>query len=448
VGPRRRSGRSLVRTFLLIAPLVLGLGVLSGCDDAYDISILYIPRSDYGDKRIDWLVETLPKLQPTRYDPPGVLPLETLDVSTNYFGADQDLLKIERDKSKIIYSPLSLDQGTRNDIAYILRDFSGRPRVPKIDINDRRYETVNQALIKDLKLDKKTLAEGSKLYRKHCLHCHGLNGDGKGPTGLWVNPHPRDYRQGIFKFTSSGQPLGERKARRDDLRRVLMQGIDGTSMPSFALLEPAEIDALISYVIHLSIRGEVEYATMIDLNKEKEQPSEETTQGESPEQKRLGLADKMRAWAALIGQRWLDAQKAEIVPTPDKIKEWKPGGDEQLESAARGYRAFVDKEKGGCAQCHLNLGRDAPYYYDAWGTIVRPRNLLLNNFRGGRRPIDIYWRIHSGINGTGMPALVTSDADLKTKEEMVWDIVNFLQVLPYPEMRVKLKDKHGIVIDQ
>src|SRR5262249_49726024 len=79
VGPRRRSGRTIVRTFLLVIPLILCLGLLSGCDDAYDISILYIPRSEYGENRIDWLVESLPKLQPTRYDPPGVLPLETLD---------------------------------------------------------------------------------------------------------------------------------------------------------------------------------------------------------------------------------------------------------------------------------------------------------------------------------------------------------------------------------
>jgi mono/diheme cytochrome c family protein len=452
VGPRRRSGRTFAKTFartiLLLLPPLLSVAVIAGCEDAYDLSIMYVPRATTSAGGVDWLVDSLPKLQPIRYDPPGVLPLESLDLTTNYFGPDQDLLKTERDKNRIIYSPLGLDQRTRDDIAYILRDFSGRPRAPKIDINDFRHEAVNQALQKELKFDKKTLAAGSQLYRKHCLHCHGLNGDGKGPTGLWVNPHPRDYRQGIFKFTSSGQALGERKPRREDLRRVLVQGIDGTSMPSFSLLPPEEIDELVSYVIHLSIRGEVEYAVMLELNKEKDQPAEEAASGDqSPEARRLALADRIRGWAALIGQRWLDGQKAEIVPTPDKIKDLKPGGDEQLASAARGYRAFIDKDKGGCAQCHLNFGRDAPYYYDAWGTIVRPRNLVLNNFRGGRRPIDVYWRIHSGINGTGMPALITSDADFKAKEDMVWDLVNFILVVPYPEMRQKLKDKYGIVID-
>jgi len=51
-------------------------------------------------------------------------------------------------------------------------------------------------------------------------------------------------------------------------------------------------------------------------------------------------------------------------------------------------------------------------------------------YRGGRRPIDLYWRIHSGINGVNMPA---SKDNLDSKD--IWDLVNFLQVLPYPMMR-------------
>src|SRR5262245_30980488 len=32
------------------------------------------------------------------------------------------------------------------------------------------------------------------LYRRHCAHCHGINGDGQGPTASILNPYPRDYR--------------------------------------------------------------------------------------------------------------------------------------------------------------------------------------------------------------------------------------------------------------
>ena len=34
------------------------------------------------------------------------------------------------------------------------------------------------------------------LYREHCGHCHGVTGDGLGPTAAFLNPYPRDYRPG------------------------------------------------------------------------------------------------------------------------------------------------------------------------------------------------------------------------------------------------------------
>jgi mono/diheme cytochrome c family protein len=59
---------------------------------------------------------------------------------------------------------------------------------------------------------------------------------------------------------------------------------------------------------------------------------------------------------------------------------------------------------------------------------VRPANLTTGAFRGGRRPIDIYWRIKNGIDPSGMQSFKT------LKEEDAWDVVNFVQALPYPNM--------------
>src|SRR5262249_29876527 len=111
-----------------------------------------------------------------------------------------------------------------------------------------------------LQLDEPTLKEGSRLYRLHCLHCHGLTGDGRGPTARWVNPHPRDFRQGIFKFQSVDQVTDgvTRPPRREDLYRTLQQGVEGTAMQSYNMLPDNQLHALISYVMHLSIRGDVE----------------------------------------------------------------------------------------------------------------------------------------------------------------------------------------------
>ena len=73
---------------------------------------------------------------------------------------------------------------------------------------------------------------------------------------------------------------------------------------------------------------------------------------------------------------------------------------------------------------------------DDWGRPLRPANLNLENpYKGGRRPIDIYWRISKGINGAKMPGQLTSFPD---HPERIWDLVNFVLALPYqPEL---LKD--------
>lgn len=467
---RRQPGRTFVRALFCFMPAVLGLAFLSGCDEVYDETTLYPPRTD-------WLVEAMPKALPTRINPPGVLPLQSLSVATNFFGPDQDLLRNEMKAEQKIHNPLDLSDKVRSAVALVMRDLSGRPRFPKIDINHLTYEQLNKDLVRDLKLDRKTLAEGSRLYRKQCLHCHGVAGDGKGPTGLWVNPHPRDYRQGLFKFTSTGGDDGSRKPRREDLRRVLMNGVEGTSMPSFHLMKPEEIDVLVSYVIHLSIRGQAEFLTLVELCKTKKEldgkksdlraaeGKGDTNRVKTLEEEIAPLeelmngpqADRVREFAALVAQQWVDSQKAESVPTPELAKKFEEMNDQQrIESAARGYRIFTVKELGGCVECHINLGRDSTYRYDAWATIVKPRNMLSNNLRGGRRPIDLYWRIHTGINGAGMPALIATEADrTKTlkddikptddevlkkikssaKEEWIWDLVNFIQTVPYPDKR-------------
>ena len=95
------------------------------------------------------------------------------------------------------------------------------------------------------------------LYRRHCAHCHGISGDGHGPTAAILNPYPRDYRPGVFKFKSTytaAEPTD------DDLHRCLHDGVPGTAMPSFALLPPDEVDALVEYVKYLSMRGQMETA--------------------------------------------------------------------------------------------------------------------------------------------------------------------------------------------
>src|SRR4029079_18475162 len=102
-----------------------------------------------------------------------------------------------------------------------------------------------------------SLRESAELYRQECLQCHGVEGGGDGPMSWSLKPKPRDFRNGIFKYTALE---GQSRPRREDLSRTLEEGVPGTSMPNFQRLSATEREGLVDYVRLLSIRGEVERA--------------------------------------------------------------------------------------------------------------------------------------------------------------------------------------------
>ena len=47
------------------------------------------------------------------------------------------------------------------------------------------------------------LAKGKTIYFKRCSFCHGLIGDGNGPAADFMDPRPRDFTIGTFKFRTT-----------------------------------------------------------------------------------------------------------------------------------------------------------------------------------------------------------------------------------------------------
>src|SRR5439155_17092311 len=47
------------------------------------------------------------------------------------------------------------------------------------------------------------LTLGQSVYERRCIGCHGAKGDGNGPSAVFLNPRPRDFTRGIFKFRST-----------------------------------------------------------------------------------------------------------------------------------------------------------------------------------------------------------------------------------------------------
>jgi mono/diheme cytochrome c family protein len=427
---------TLVKVGQCSAALFLALALasslaMSGCDsNSYSAAIRYLVRTDP--------LVTTDKVGEERYTPdrPGQLPLfsakDLLEFpNPEYFATDLF-------SSGKMIDPTKLSAEDRKTIQTTLDDFFGTPAEPKVGLID------NQTRAK-LRLEPKELEKGSHYYRLHCLHCHGVTGNGRGPTAKWVNPHPRDYRQGLFKFQSTDQvDKAQQKPSRGDLYRTLHDGIEGTAMPAFNLLSENDLNYLVSYVMHLSIRGEVEFRTI---------QNNFTLKGDTLQlNSGADLVQYMKIQTNKISKKWLSSQTDPIPVAPYPNYSAK----EMEDSVKRGQAMFevneamlknpklfpkIDLEKlkaASCVSCHKDFGRQATFRFDDWGTLVRPADLTRGVYRGGRRPVDIYYRIHSGINGSEMVPFggaLTGD--------QIWDLVNFVRALPFKGMR----DKYGLQIN-
>lgn len=289
------------------------------------------------------------------------------------------------------------------------------------------------------------LRSGRGLYQRHCSHCHGTSGDGNGPTATYLYPRPRDYRHGIFKFTSTNDLS---KASRADLTRVLKQGIPGTYMPSFLLLPDSEIHALVEYVRFLSMRGEYERklvnevasdysTTAVQSRVKNKEPRADIIKSlneflaeEMPDLASGAGDDLAEAWSAS------DTEEALIIPSIARVPD-------SAESRRKGRELYLSKTLN-CADCHGISGQGngpqttifeknpitnelytEPGLHDVWDNVNQPRNLTYGIYRGGRRPVDLFARIHAGIKGSRMPSFKN------TPHEDIWHVVNYVLSIPF-----------------
>jgi mono/diheme cytochrome c family protein len=334
----------------------------------------------------------------------------------------------------------------------ILTALFGTPQAPTFPAFDTGGEPILD--LENLKLAAGPVASDrsgvhSGLYREHCAHCHGISGDGSGPTAAFLNPYPRDFRLGKFKFKSTRMyrpPVDE------DLRRVIERGIPGTAMPSFRLLEPEELDALVDYVKYLSIRGQVERALLEEIAQlDADEPLLAARDSVPEEEFGDQLSLVMDDVVAPVLEKWSDRAKniTPVPPVPQDFFEYRTRWSDLGQTLFYG--------KANCAQCHGDTGQGdgQTQNYDDWtnewlkrakvdendpaeirafvqlGALpprkLLPRNLEHRVFRGGSSPVDLYRRIADGIEGTSMPA-----ASGLTEEE-IWGLVMFVIELGYPE---------------
>jgi len=365
----------------------------------------------------------------------------------------------------------TFDSRNREDIATILAAAFGDPDDPYVtvvpDIDIAKLMDLTKVKQSSGKVSSDKTGKGRGLYREHCVHCHGITGDGLGPTAAFLNPYPRDYRMGIFKFKST--PKGS-KPTHDDIRRILWEGIPGTAMPSFKVLDNDELESLVHYVRFLAIRGELE-RKLIELLPDTDRILDVSLKTSQPEQYNSQW-ETIRTAAKEVLERWSTSEQ-DVRPVAARAEGWQDP-EAMAKSIEHGRKLFYGKV-ANCSSCHGEsaLGDGQVQGVDMWTREllndkeqflgldkmsaderdrfemlrardprvltprnIRPRNLRQGVFRGGRRPIDIYLRIVNGIDGTPMPSAPMlkegeEPSPGKLSPEDVWSIVDYVRSLSY-----------------
>ncbi len=214
------------------------------------------------------------------------------------------------------------------------------------------------------------LERGQVVYQRACAACHGREGDGQAQAATWLDPRPRDFTQGVFKFrtTMSGSNPTD-----DDLMRTVRRGIPGTSMPAWeGRLSEGELRAVVAWI-------------------------------------------KARS-------DWFDVpvEPDEIIVTAMQLAE-RP---ERTEGAVRAGADVYERMQ--CAKCHGEDGRGNPdnELEDDLGRPIVAFDFTTGVYKGGGSFEDIYRSFTTGLDGTPMPSY---DASLTEDER--WELVYFVYSL-------------------
>ncbi len=243
---------------------------------------------------------------------------------------------------------------------------------------------------------------GRKRYEKRCAHCHGESGDGIGPATDYVNPVPRDFTSGVYKFRTRHETEdGNILPSDDDIYRSICEGLHGSSMPKWcSFFSEPQVWQLVHYI-----------KTFAEVFSEDQPGSPIDYSGE------ISFSEA----SAKLGKQYFEQ----------------------------------DFE---CHTCHGTAGRGNGQQAldgleDDWGHRIWPANLTRPwTYRGGHRRRDIFRNVVMGINGTPMPAFADpdplaaaralEDPEERQEEEAfarelrakLWHVVNYVQSLwTHPE---------------
>jgi mono/diheme cytochrome c family protein len=89
-----------------------------------------------------------------------------------------------------------------------------------------------------------SLGRGRELYLDYCALCHGERGDGRGRRQN-LSSHPRSFTD----------PTWRRRTTPRRVYYVIREGVQGTAMPAWPVLDAGETWDVVAYVLSVSENG-------------------------------------------------------------------------------------------------------------------------------------------------------------------------------------------------
>lgn len=96
-------------------------------------------------------------------------------------------------------------------------------------------------------------SSGERVYDTYCAGCHGPNGLGNGAASEFLNPPPRNFVNGEYKYFHFGEPAPFPSD--DSLEVTIRNGLPGSSMPAFPLITDQELIDVTNYIKSLREGG-------------------------------------------------------------------------------------------------------------------------------------------------------------------------------------------------
>jgi len=222
------------------------------------------------------------------------------------------------------------------------------------------------------------LAKGKQIYQSNCSACHGMAGNGNGPSAIYLNPLPRDFTKGKYKFRTT--PSGSLPTDKN-IHKTIRNGVMRTSMPAFeGILNDQDINDVTAYIKSLAEKFSIQTpAPEIDM------PSS----------------------------------------APKKT-------DALINDGEMMYRLME------CWNCHGPYGNaDGPTsetLIDDWENPIFVPDFAHDSFKGGNGPLDVYRTFSTGLTGTPMPGY-DDDTFGFAREDIVGDYSNLEAIYSEEEIQ-------------